>query len=138
MSVEENKALYQRAIEVLNNRNWAALDQIFATNWVGHTASRGDIRGPEEFRQVLTTIFNAQPDLQYTVEDVIAEGDKVVGRYSSIGTHKGEYMGIAPTGKQLKMTGIAIERIVGGKIVETWWEANTLGLMQQLGVIPTQ
>ena len=137
MSIEENKALYRRAIEEFNKRNLAALDEIFAANFVGHAASMGDIRGPEGLRQFLTTLFTALPDLHYTVEDVIAEGDKVVGHYRTTRTHKGEWRGVAATGKQVKSTGIAIYRIVGGKTVETWWEADMLGMMQQLGAIPT-
>ncbi|HEY33271.1 MAG TPA: ester cyclase [Dehalococcoidia bacterium] len=132
---EENKALYRRIIEVFNTRNWTAFGELFAADFVGHAASMGDIRAPEGLKQFLTTGFTAFPDLQYTVEDVIAEGDKVVGRYRTTGTHTGEWQGVPPTGKQ--GTGIAIYRIIGGKAAETWWEADMLGLMQQLGIIPT-
>jgi len=78
----------------------------------------------------------AFPDFQVTVEDVVAEGDKVARRVTLSGTHKGEYMGIPPTGKQMTMGVITIERIEGGKIAEQWGEADMLGLMQQLGVMP--
>lgn len=137
MSPEENKALYRRIIEVFNKRDWATFDELFAADFVGHAASMGDIHGPEGLKQFLTTGFTAFPNLQYTVEDVIAEGDKVVGRYRTTGTHTGEWQGVAPTGKQVTGTGIAIYRIEEGKAVETWWEADMMGLMQQLGILPT-
>jgi len=75
-------------------------------------------------------------DRQSTVEDQIAEGDKVMTRWTYRGTHKGDLMGIAPTDKQVTVTGICIDRIVGGKIVEEWGEMDNLGMMQQLGVVP--
>jgi predicted ester cyclase len=78
----------------------------------------------------------AFPDMHITIEDIITEGDKLVQRWVAQGTHKGELMGIVPTGKQVTITGINISRIVGGKLVEDWTEADMLGMMQQLGVIP--
>ena len=81
--------------------------------------------------------FAAFPDLHETVEDIFAEGDKVVTRFTMRGTHQGELMGIPPTGKQVTMTGMTIHRIVSGKIVEDWVVADFLGMMQQLGTIPT-
>lgn len=80
--------------------------------------------------------MSAFPDTKMTVEQQIAEGDKVVTRWKAQGTHKGELMGIPPTGKQVTVTGISIERIVGGMIVESWEEFDQMGMMQQLGVIP--
>jgi steroid delta-isomerase-like uncharacterized protein len=79
---------------------------------------------------------SAFPDLKLMVEDQIAEGDKVVTRWSATGTHQGELLGIPPTGKQTTATGITIDRIQGGKIVETWTHWDNLGLLQQLGVVP--
>jgi len=78
----------------------------------------------------------AFPDVRLTIEDMVAEGDKVAVRWAWSGTHRGEYMGIAPTGKEVTYTGITIHRITGGKIVESWDEVDNLGLMQQLGVAP--
>jgi predicted ester cyclase len=82
-------------------------------------------------------VFDAFPDTHMTIEDLIVEGDKVVGRYTMTGTHKGAYMGIPPTNKKLTMSVIEIDRFVGGKCVESWLKADTLGMMQQLGAIPT-
>ena len=137
MSVEENKAIVRHYIDVVNKKNLAAMDEIFDANYVGHVAGFEDVKGPEELKQGFATVFSALPDLHDTIEDMVAEGDKVVTRLTFTGTHKGEVMGIAPTGKQVKSTGIAIFRIVGGKVVEEWVERDTLGMMQQLGVIPS-
>jgi predicted ester cyclase len=80
--------------------------------------------------------LTAFPDLHFTVEDMIAEGDKVVARITMSGTQQGAFMGIPPTGKHVAFTAIDINRIAGGKSVEHWWEMDALGLMQQLGVVP--
>lgn len=82
--------------------------------------------------------MSAFPDLHLTIDDMVAERDKVVARVRWTGTHQGDYRGIAPTGKQVTFTAITIYRIVGGKVVEVWEEGDSLGLMQQLGIIPTQ
>ena len=81
-------------------------------------------------------VLSAFPDYHSTVEDQIAEGDEVVTRFSSQGTHQGEFLGIAPTGNRVRVTGIDIARVEEGKIVESWSEADMLGMMTQLGVIP--
>ncbi len=132
---EENKALYRRYIEeVFNKRNMAFLDENFAPNWVHH-----DPAGPEDmetFKQRLTMQLAAFPDFHFTVEDVVAEGDKVAARWTARGTHKGELMGIPPTGKQVTIAGIGYIRFQGGKIVEDWTLHDALGMMQQLGVVP--
>ena len=80
---------------------------------------------------------NAFPDITYTVEELIAEGDKVVARWSAEGTHLGDFVGIPPTHKQVRFSGIEIIRVVDGKAIEEWEELDRLGLMTQLGVIPT-
>jgi steroid delta-isomerase-like uncharacterized protein len=136
LSIEENKAIVRRCYEELNKKN-LGVAELFAANYVNHQAGGVEIHGPEELKQFLTGLFTAFPDLRFTVEDLIAEGDKVAARWTSQGTHKGQFMGIAPTGKQGAMTGITMFQIVGGKVVEEWPEADMLGLMQQLGAIPT-
>jgi steroid delta-isomerase-like uncharacterized protein len=135
MSTEENKALVRRWIEAINNKNVAVFDEIFAANYVAHTPGAEE-NNPESVKQLMTGLFTAFPDLHLTVEDFIVEGDKVVARWTSQGTHNGDLIGLAPTGKQVKQTGIAIYHIVGGKVVEEWAERDMLGFMQQLGAIP--
>jgi len=94
------------------------------------------LHGPEEFKQFLSLYLTAFPDARFTVEDDLAEGDLVVSRSTLCGTHQGEFMGIPPTGKPVTVTGIAIDRIVGGKFVEGWLNFDALGMLHQLGVIP--
>lgn len=134
MSVEENKAIFRRIVEEgFNKGNLAIVDELVATNHVNHT---DNVHGPEEYKQFITMYRTAFPDLHMTIEDQIAEGDKVVNRWTSRGTHKGDLMGIPPTGKQTTVTGMYVARIIGGKIVEEWGNFDALGMMQQLGVVP--
>jgi steroid delta-isomerase-like uncharacterized protein len=115
----------------------AAIDELIATNNVSHTASGMDIRGPKGIKQVYNDWFDAFPDYHMTIDDIVTEGDKAVIRYTWTGTHKGTFMGIPATNKKVTAWGIEIDRFVGGKIVEAWARTDTLGIMQQLGVVPT-
>jgi steroid delta-isomerase-like uncharacterized protein len=135
---EENKAIVGRVWEEIFIRgNLDKADEFFAPDYVNHDpAAREDRHGPEELRQFLSMYRNAFPDMQFTIEDVIAEGDEVVVRWTLRGTHQGELIGIPPTDNQVTVTGMSIERVSGDKIVETWDNYDALGLMQQLGVIP--
>ena len=138
MSIEENKAVVRRVWEELaNQKDLALVDELFASNYVFHGAGGQEIRGPEGLKQTLATQFTAFPDLHTTIEDMVAEGDKLVARLTATGTHQGEYQGIAPTGKKVTGTVININHGVGGKVVETWQVSDRLSMMQQLGVIPT-
>jgi len=138
MSEEENKAMVRRFWEEgFNKRNLAVVDELVASNYVGHIAGMEDVRGPEGWKQAWAEAFTAFPDYHATIEDMVGEEDKVVARYTETGTHQGEFMGIAPTGKQFTVSSIMIDRIVGGKFVEGWLVMDALGVMQQLGVIPT-
>jgi steroid delta-isomerase-like uncharacterized protein len=138
VSAEENKAISRRADEELFDRgNLDVADELFVPNFVYHDPASGeDWHGSESVKRYATMMRAAFPDLYYTLEDQIAEGDKVVTRYKAGGTHQGELMGIAPTGNRVEITGISIMRIDGGKIEEIWENYDTLGMMQQLGVIP--
>ena len=131
---EENKAIVRRlGEEVWNKGNLAVVDELVSADFVGYGPGRRVTRGPQELKQVVTRMRTAFPDLRFTVEDEIAVGDMVVTRWTGRGTHRGEWRGIAPLGKQASFTGIAIRRIAGGKIVERWVNADQLGLMRQLG-----
>jgi len=128
MSIKENKALVRRLVEAVNTRNWAVLDELMVPDYVDHYA----LPGPCE----VITLTNALPDIQFTIEDMIAEGDKVIVRFTGSGTHRGEIMGVAPTNKRVTYTRISILRIVSGKFVDDWGFSDRLGFLQQLGVIP--
>jgi len=140
MSAKEIKALVRRFFEESNKGKAAALaviDELFATNIAYHGGGGEEIRGIKDYKQSTSESYSASPDLHFTIDDIVAEGDKVAVRFTFSGTHKGEIMGIPPTNKELTIWGINIYRVVGGKFVEGWERADTLGLMQQLGVVPT-
>ncbi len=137
MSIEENKALSHRILDELWNKgNLGLIDELYPPDYVNHSAPPGIPPDREGLKQFVTMYRHAFPDVQMTVEDQIAEGDKVVARFTTRATHTGELMGIAPTHKQVTVTGIVIGRYVDGKPVETWAEFDQLSMLQQLGVIP--
>jgi predicted ester cyclase len=137
MSTEENKALIRRAYEeAFNQRNLAVLDEVDAPDFVVHNAST-TMQGLEAFKQFLSLYLTAFADARFTVEDLVAEGDRVVARHTFRGIHTGDLMGIAPTGKQVTTTGVTITRFANGKGVELWGNNDDLGLLQQLGVVPS-
>jgi steroid delta-isomerase-like uncharacterized protein len=137
MTTEQNKAAERRIIEGLNKGDLAIVNELFAADYVYHgPASLGEIRGPEGFKQLMKMIYSGFPDFHMAIEDMVAEGEKVVTRATYSGTHKGEFVGIALTGKQVSFTGALIARFVDGKEAEAWEEFDMLSLLQQLGVIP--
>ena len=138
MSTEQNKALVRRFYdEVFNKKNLAVSDDFLAPHIIEHSLPPGLPSGSEGSRQFIGMYLTAFPDLHLTAEDMIAEGDEVAARFTMRGTHKGEFMGIPSTGKQVTMTGIQIVRVADGRIAENWVNLDALGLLQQLGVIPT-
>jgi predicted ester cyclase len=112
-------------------------DEFIAPNRVDHAAPPGMPVGLAGAKQLLGMYLTAFPDFHLMVEDMIAEGDRVVARFTMRGTQQGVFMDIRPTGKQVMVTAIDINRIAGGKSIEHWLEMDTLGLLQQLGVVPT-
>ncbi len=140
MSPEDNKALVRRFIEVANRGNVTeistTMDELFVPDFVRHDPA-GGFRSREDYKQFLFSLLAALPS-QFTIEDLIAEGEKVVLRYTFHGTHQGQWRGMPPTGKPVTFTGIFIYRIREDKIVEGWENADALGLVQQLGLIPAQ
>jgi steroid delta-isomerase-like uncharacterized protein len=139
MSALDHKALFRRWIEALNNGTWReAADALFTTTFVGHApyVPAGLAAGPQGTKDVVAALSAGFPDAQFTVEDQIAEGDKVTTRYTVRATHRGAFMGIAPTGKHVTVAGFNIVRVEEGKIAEMWDEQDVLGLLQQLGAIP--
>ena len=134
---EQNKALYRRVVdEVFTNGYVDLIDELVDPNLVDHSPVPGQEPGLDGLKKMVIIFRTAFPDLRSTVEDLIAEGDKVVGRRTTTGTHQGEFMGIAPTNKRVTISEIHIVRIANGKVVEHWGLSDDLGMMQQLGVIP--
>jgi len=123
--------------EVFDRGNISLIDELFAPDFVEHEELPPGIPGGSEGVKQLSTMFrSAFPDFKATIDDMIAEGDKVVVRGTWSGTHEGEFMGIPPTGKRVSFGVIDIVRIEGGKFVEHWGQMDNMGLMQQLGLIP--
>ena len=123
--------------EVWNRGNLDVADELFDAQ-----ATTPDVpelpAGPEGAKVIARMFRSAFPDFHMTIEDLIAEDDKVVGRFSQSGTHQGEFMGAAPTGRQVRFTEIAILRVAGGRVVESWFQPDMLGLYRQLGLVPQQ
>jgi steroid delta-isomerase-like uncharacterized protein len=135
---EGNKTTVRRLIEEVWNKGYMPVaDELFAPTYVHHDSSTPDVgRGPEGEKKRATLYRNAFPDFRLTIEDLVAEGETVVARWSGRGTHKGELNGIAPTGKQINITGVSIARFANNKITEGWVNWDALGLMRQIGAVP--
>jgi steroid delta-isomerase-like uncharacterized protein len=135
---EQNKTNVRRLFEeVWNKGHMQVTDELFASTYTHHDSSSPDLgRGPESEKKRVNLYRNAFPDIRFTVDDILTEGETVVARWSCRGTHKGELNGIAPTNKQFHISGISIARFTNGKMFEGYVNWDALGLMQQLGVVP--
>jgi steroid delta-isomerase-like uncharacterized protein len=132
---EQNKAHIRRVIEEVYNRgDLSVVDEVAASDLIIHAASQ-EIRGRDGAKQYVAALRTGFPDLRFTVEGQVAEGNMVVTRWSARGTHAGEFQGIPATGREIRLAGIDIDRIVGGRVVECWAHVHEFGLMRQLGVI---
>jgi steroid delta-isomerase-like uncharacterized protein len=134
----ENKALVRRFFdEVCNKRQLGLADQFFATNHAYHDPSSPWIGpGPQGMKELVGVYQSAFPDSHWQVEDMVDSGDTVVTRWTGRGTHSAELLGIAPTGRQVKVAGVWIHRFSGHQIAESWNVWDTLGMLQQLGAVP--
>jgi predicted ester cyclase len=137
MSPEENKAIVRRFVDVVQNAgDLTALDELAAPGYVNHSAPPGLPADREGIKQMTAMFRQAFPDGRMTIEDMLAEGDRVATRKTFRGTHRGELLGIPPTGLPVAIGLIDIVRVVDGKVVESWSEVDNLHLLQQLGVHP--
>jgi steroid delta-isomerase-like uncharacterized protein len=137
MGAEENRRLAQRFFdEVMNGMDATAAEEILAPEFATHHPNFPVARGPEGVLGVLNMLRSAIPDLQYAVQDTIADDATVAVRWLASGTHRGDFMGIQPTGNPVSVSGIDIFHVRAGRIVEGWVNSDILGLMQQFGVIP--
>jgi steroid delta-isomerase-like uncharacterized protein len=137
MSTEQNKAVVRRVFdEVINEGNLNVADETLTPDYVYRSPGSPDFHGPEGFKQLITMYRSACPDVHLEIDELIADGDTVVTRWTGRGTQLGEFMGIPPTGKQVTVTGVIITHFRGGKAAEEWELMDMLGLLQQLGAIP--
>ena len=140
MTTKDNKSLVRHLVEEgFNKSNLAAIDELLADNFIDHNPLPGLPPlppGPAGFKQLATMFRTAFPDLLYTIEDMVADGDKVVIRYSACGTNTGELVGMPPSGEQVAVTGFDMFRITNDRIVEWWHCDDYLSLLQQLGMLP--
>ena len=136
---ERNKAVIRRFVEeVQNNKNWAAFDELNAPDFVNLSSPPGIPNDREGGKVYLGAFLGAFPDSRFTIEDMIAEGDRVVTKKTFTGTHTAEFVGIPPTGRRVTLQFVDIMRVRDGRIVEHWLSMDQLSFMQQLGVIPEQ
>jgi steroid delta-isomerase-like uncharacterized protein len=137
MSSEEKKTIVRRAFEEPWQGNLDVVDELIASDYIGHDPANPEpISGPEGVKEFVSSYLAAFPDARITVEQQLCEGDLVATRWTGRGTHKGELMGVQPTGKQVSVTGLTISRLFGDKIVEEYQNWDTLGMLQQLEAIP--
>jgi hypothetical protein len=137
MSIEANKALIRRVYELSTQKDVAKLFELYDPGYIEHLRN-GD-QSLEQLKAGISIIFAALPDLKFTVEDMVAEGDKVAYRVTITGTHTGgPYMGVAPSGKKIEMRNTSIKRIANGRLAESWGTLDTVSAMRQLGLIPAR
>ncbi len=136
MSIEANKALTRRFYDEVNKRNLAVFDEMTAADCVYHGLPPEMPATREAVRAMIAETFVAFPDYQFTLEELVAEGDRVARLISEGGTHTGTFMGIAPTGKRISSSAMCIARFAGGMCVEVWMVGDALGFYQQLGALP--
>ena len=133
---ERNKAIVRRSFEeVYNQGRLEAVDELVSKDFVAHMGDQ-DVHGAARMKEYVRQLRGAFPDLNLAIDDQVAEGDKVVTRWTATGTQTGPFQGIPPTGRRGTMSGIDIDYVIDGKTVECWSLADTLSLLQQLGVIP--
>ena len=137
MSVEDNKAIERRVIEeVFNQGKLEIIPELLSQDYVYHGPGGMEFKGPEGFTQFVSMFRNAFPDINLKIQDMVAEGNKVLTRFTGSGTHQGELMGIPPTGKQVATSGMVVVCVENGKCVEAWENFDQLLMLQQLGAIP--
>jgi steroid delta-isomerase-like uncharacterized protein len=134
MSAEENKVLVQQMLRLMENGDLNTVDQVIARNWDNHD---GSLQGYEGFKQLSMLFRSAFPGFHDEIEDLLAESDKVAARWRFHGTNSGSFQGMPPTGKAIDVTATGIFRVVDGKVTDNWVSFDMLGLLQQLGVIPS-
>jgi len=136
VSATTNKDIVRRLGVEPWEGNLDVIDELVAPDYVGHDPAQPDLHGPDGVKGFITSYLAGFPDGRITIEEQLAEGDLVATRWTGRGTHQGELMGIPATGKQVTVSGLTLSRLQNGKVVEEWSNWDTLGMLQQLGVVP--
>jgi steroid delta-isomerase-like uncharacterized protein len=136
MSLQENREVVQRVVDMINEGKLAQVEDLYTSNFVNHDPGAPDVCDRATLMQLFAAWKTAFPDGRATIEDMIAEGDQVAKRWTYHGTHNGEFLGIPATGKEFAITAITIYRLSGGRVAECWWNYDSLSMLQQLGVVP--
>jgi steroid delta-isomerase-like uncharacterized protein len=138
-TIAANKRIARLVLEEMWGKGRVELaDQLYAPDWVDHVGTGpepSEVKGAEGIKEAVITFRAAFPDLAYTVHEVVAEGDLVVARFAARGTHRGPFLGVAPTGREVTYAGLDMNRVRDGRIVESWVHYDALGLLQQLGIV---
>jgi len=137
MSLEENKRIACRGLEAISEKDFSVIDQLYDPGYLRHDPDSPQVQTREAYRKYLMGLCAVFPDLHFTIDDVLAEDDKVVCRFSIIGTHTEPWRGLPATGKRVTLTGINISKITENRIVEDWFNTDIFSLALQLGLIPT-
>lgn len=138
MPTEYHKAAIRRIYEeIINGGDLDVVDVLFDEDYVYHEPGSPSVRGTAGLKHLLSAYRTALPDMAATIEDMIAEGDRVAHRFTLRGTHDGYWVGVPPTGRPVEITGMVVSRFAGGKVVEEWESLDSLGLLQQVGALPT-
>ena len=137
MSLEDNKALFRRWFEeVVNANDYSKVEELLAPHYRAHFPGAPDAIDRDGHKGMVELFAAAFPDWEEQIQDVVAERDRVVLRVTAGGTHEGEFQGIAPTGQTVTISGVGVARVENGRIAESWWEFDALGLMTRLGAVP--
>lgn len=137
MTRESNIATMERLNAAIESGDFQAFEEVFAPGAIDHDPAPGQIPGPEGFRQFFTELRTAFPDLKVSVEKMIADVEYVALAYTITGTHQGRFLGFAPTGKQMRARGVEIGKFAHGQLIERWGSSDQLGILQQLGLVPS-
>ena len=135
---EENKAMFRKFVDAMNNKDTSIVVDLLADNYVDHDAPPGFPPGAQGMKDMMEMFFTAFPDLKITINQLVAEGDIVVGAMTSAGTQTRDFMGIPPSGKKMSITEMHMVCVADGKAVEHWGAADSMTMMQQIGAMPSE
>ncbi|USX15891.1 ester cyclase [Oxalobacteraceae bacterium OTU3CAMAD1] len=138
MTSEANKLTMQKFVEFINTASEALADELISTEAIFHVPGRPEpMKGPAGYLAIIGMMREGFPDIQWTLEEMVAESDKVAARFTMRGTHQGPFFGVAPTGKKITVQAMNLYRLSGGKFVEERGQPDMLGLLQQIGAAPS-